>query len=272
MEETITESGFDMKRTIDWYTKHQDTLLASLPHDTDKKFLFPCENTEFLQLKPPFLSALVNCFPPNIRKLFKINKVIGCPKTWFHLDATGENPVLTTNIEEILSPTAIVPASYDTIEEGSLEGSIKLYEIDESACSAEITKIILAEAFVHELAHNLFDNIFSKEIKLKLIGGRIVSGMDFLLEFAGLVEKLAPITHYSSSYRDANNKFVKDLQNSHKTAISEEFAESITALLLGFAFCNDDDRGLNPFADRLEIRDTLRNLLTAEVEGIGDSH
>ena len=101
---------------------------------------------------------------------------------------------------------------------------------------------------------------------MKFPDGRLVNGLEAMLQFAELAEQHPPISHYASTYRGKNNKFESDNPNYNvNTAISEEICEAIAAHFLGFAYSGDNARRKNPFADRPEVRKFVRDFLNAEL-------
>ncbi len=259
-------SGLDMKQTLAWY-KNSGIELPPLPSDED----FPCpiENEESVELSSQELGALFSLFPENARKRSILRKVVGQPTTWFHKDSTPEKPTPTTEPTEALSPTAIVPSFIDYSPWGELKvptADVWLYKLPDNI-PENVKKIILAEGFIHEIGHSITTPaIYGKDYKLKFPDGRIVDGMDAILEFAELAEKHPPISHYASTYRGPENKFESDKPDyDAMTAINEEISETVAAHLLGFSYCGFDARGKDPFADRPEIKKFIDSFLNAEL-------
>jgi len=76
-------------------------------------FIHSIENQNLIGLSSTEIAGLFYLFPENARNRSILRKVIGQPPSWFHRDSTREKPIPTTNQEEALSPTAIVPACID---------------------------------------------------------------------------------------------------------------------------------------------------------------
>ena len=260
-------SGLDMGQTIEWYKSSG----IRLPSTTlDKSLPRPIENQDFIELSDRELCGLLYLFPENSRMRSILRKIVGQPATWFHRDSTGEKPVPTTNQEEALSPTAIVPSYTDYTPWDELKvptADIWLYKIQENAAPKDVRRIILSEGFIHEIGHSIVQPaLYVDEYILRFPDGRLVNGLEAILKFAELSEQHPPISHYASAYRGKNNKFESDKPNYNiNTAISEELCEAIAAYFLGFAYCGGDSRGKNPFADRPEIRNFVRDFLDAEL-------
>lgn len=257
-------SGFDMERTIDWYIRSGVSLPDLL---YNKPFNFQIENDSNVLLSREELGGLLHLFHQNARARSILRKVVGKPATWFHKDSTGKNPKPTTNPEDALSPTAIIPSyiDYDTwVKTKVPSADIHLYALPENI-QPQVRRIIAAEGFVHEVAHSIFQPaLYSENYKLLLPDERIVDGFDAMLQFAKLAEHHPPISHYASTYREPDNKFPSESQKMN-TAISEEMAETVAAYILGFAFCGDDNKGKNPFRDRPQIHDLVGKLLRAQL-------
>jgi len=264
--EQYKTSGLDMKETLEWYGSSGIEML-SMP---EMDFSHPVENKELIELSEREMGGLFALFPENARKRSILRKVVGQSPTWFHRDSTSEQPKPTTNEAEAMSPTAIVPSYIDYIPWGELKvptADIWLYKIPQNAASEKVRRLVLAEGFVHEIGHSIVQPaLYIGDHSLKFPDGKIVNGLEAMLHFAELAEQHPPISHYASTYRGPNNKFESDNPNYNaKTAISEEMCETIATYLLGFAFCGDNSRGKNPFSDRPEVRDFVRDFLNAEL-------
>lgn len=241
-------NSLDMKNTIAFYESHPELMAPDVPGER-------ANISEFLKL-----------LPEAARERTIAKKVIFTEPFWFHRDSTIDNMIETSNKCEAISPTAIVPSkiSYDswTIT-GVPSADIIIRAIEPDAASDRARKIIWAEGLVHELAHSISQTAAPVEgYQLALPNGRVAYGDDLFLEFANLAENHAPISHYSSFLRDKDNKF-NGAQAAR--AISEELAETIAAYQLGFAFCGDGSRSLNPFNDRPEVKEFISNFLNARL-------
>jgi len=258
-------SGLDMKETIEWY-KRSGIELPEVSGD----FPFPVENQDLIGLSKKELGGLFSLFPKNARDRSILRKVVGQPATWFHKDSTSEQPIPTTNQDEALSPTATIPSYIDYTPWSELKtptADIWLYQIPEDATPEDVRKIILSEGFVHEIGHSIVQPaLYVGDHTLKFPDGKLVNGLEALLQFAELAEGHPPISRYASTYRGAGNKFESDNPDYNaKTAISEEMCETIAAYLLKFAYCGNDARGRNPFEDRPEVEKFVRDFLEAEL-------
>jgi hypothetical protein len=259
-------SGLDMRETLDWY-KNSGVEMPPIPK---MDFSCPVENKELIELSEREMGALFTLFPENARRRSILRKVVGKSPTWFHRDSTSEQPKPTTNEAEAMSSTAIVPSYIDYTPWGELKvptADIWLYKIPQNAAPEKVRRLVLAEGFVHEIGHSIVQpTLYVSDHSLKFPDGKIVNGLEAMLRFAKLAEQHPPISHYASTYRGPNNKFESDNPNYNaKTAISEEMCETIAAHFLGFAYCGDNSRGKNPFSDRPEVRDFVRDFLNAEL-------
>jgi hypothetical protein len=257
--------GLDMKETLEWY----ETSGVELPQ-VSADLPYPVENQNLIELSDRELGGLLSLFPKNAHDRSILRKIVGQHATWFHKDSTSEQPIPTTNQDEALSPTAIVPSYIDYTPWGELKtptADIWLYQIPQNEVPENVRKIILSEGFVHEVGHSIVQPaLYIDDYTLKFPDEKLVNGLEAILHFAELAEQHLPISHYSSTYRGPNNKFESDKPNYNvQTAISEEMCEAIAAYLLGFAYCGDDSRGKNPFADRPEVKNFIRDFLNAEL-------
>lgn len=262
------QSGFDLGVTIDWYEKNMDQILNNLPEQAKKPIKIPIENGGLVELSSEELEALWLLFPEAARDRSIVRSVKGQPMTWFHKDSTSIQPIPTTESEQALSSTAIIPSYVDYTRwrtEGQPAADIWLYKLPENV-SPKVKKVISSEGFIHEVAHTIISPIlYSQEYKLQLPNGQVVDAFDYLMQFANMAESKQPISHYASTYRTSENKFVGG--DNPKRAIDEELAETVTAHLLHFAFCHNDARGLDPMADRPEIKQWVKDFLNARKVG-----
>ncbi|MFA6529096.1 MAG: hypothetical protein WCT46_06190 [Candidatus Gracilibacteria bacterium] len=197
---------------------------------------------------------------------------------WFEKESTPTTPRVTNNPSEALSETAIIPSYTDygspSIEAGKLAADIHLYAIH-SAGDSRIAKIITVQGLVHEIAHCVSAQIiWGDDCNLAfkdgtLMDGTLMDGMSFIAKFCELTENLPSMSHYSGFYRNADGSYPggSNAQEVQKLLIaaSEELAESITAYLLGFTYCEDNpERCLDPFKDRPMVRDLVAKFLEAE--------
>jgi len=264
--EQYKTSGLDMRETLEWY-KSSGIEMPKIP---EMDFFHSVENQELIELSEREMGGLFALFPENARKRSILRKVVGQSPTWFHRDSTSEQPKPTTKEAEAMSPTAIVPSYIDYTPWGELKvptADIWLYQIPQNASPENVRKLVLSEGFVHEVGHSIVQPaLYIEEHTLKFPNGKIINGLEAMLHFAELAEQHSPISHYASTYRGPNNKFESDKSNYNvKTAISEEMCETIAAHLLGFAYCGNDSRGKNPFTDRPEVKDFVRDFLNAEL-------
>ncbi len=269
-------SGLDMRETLEWY-KNSGVVLPAIA--TNKNLPSPTENQDLIGLSNRELAGLFYLFPENARNRSILRKVVGQPTTWFHRDSTSEQPIPTTNREDAISPTSIVPSSIDYRPWRELKvptADIWLYQMPKDAVSEDVSRIVLSEGFIHEVGHSIVQPaLYIEAHTLKFLDGRLVNGLEAMLHFAELAEQHPPISHYASTYRGKNNKFESDNPNYNvesdnpnynvNTAISEEMCEAIAAHFLGFAYSGDNARCRNPFADRPEVRLFVIDFLNAEL-------
>ncbi len=263
-EYTAPESGLDMKKTIEWYEANKEELVRRLPDTINTgKLVHPLENREYIELTDEEVASVLDLFPEVVRRRSIVNYIVGQPQTWFK---QGEGQVATTNKDEAISKTAIIPSYFDPSKwtKDNPAADVWLYAISDEACSPEVKKIILSEGLAHEFAHGLIATALYTEQKLKLPSGEKVDAFMYIMDnFANAVEdKHTPISHYSSFFED---KFKSDNPQEVKTAVNEELAESIAAYLLNFVYCDDPDRRMDPFRDRPEVKKLVDDFLNAEL-------
>jgi len=257
--------GLDMGPTIAWYEQNRAFCIDGIPKPDVTPFPFKIKNSENIHLSEWELSALFQKFPEESRFRIRqlLDEIVGKPSAWFKENPlTAKADPTTTDKLQAISPAAIIP-SYTDYAKWTKENpaaDIVLYKIDESACSHDVRKIIHAEGFVHELAHVLLAPAqYVGDCRIEMPDRRVLSGDECIEEFANLAEKHPPISSYSSNYREGH-KFAGNLS----TSISEEFAETVAAMLLGFSFCGDDSRSKAPLKDRADVDAWVYNLLNAK--------
>ena len=266
-------AGLDMAPTIRWYELNGQLFFSKLTElfqNPKKQLPYQLVNSNMLPLSQDEIAALIGLFPQNAIDRSILESIVGQSETWFHRDSRQEQPIPTNDISLALSPTASIPSYTDYAKwtEEKPSADVVLYRIDGSAASGNVRKIISVQGFLHEFGgHTIIAPAFNiPEYSLRLPNGRIVKGFNYLIEFAKMAEKHAPISHYASAYRGKNNKFESDSPSYNPLiAISEELSEVIAAHILGFAFCGEDLRGKNPFADRPEIKEFAENFLNAKL-------
>ncbi len=267
-------SGLDMAPTIKWYNANAaefTSRLDGLLKNTRRMLPYNIRDAGKIPINIAEINALINLFPDTAIQRSVLETIIGQPETWFHKVSVDEQPRATTNSNDALSRTAIIPSYTDpskwTRDKPSVD--IWLYGLSDKACSPQVRRLILAEGFLHEFGgHSLvMPATYVDGYKLKLPGGKIVDGRDYLIEFGQLAEQRKPISHYSSAYRNPDNTFKIDPKspNVQLTSVSEELCESIAAHILGFSFTGNDETGKNPFTHRPEIKKFVQDFLNASL-------
>ena len=259
-------SGFDMGKTIEWYTQSE----VKLPETSvESKIPYQIINPGRIELTGRELSGLYDLFPSQARERMIVSQIIGQRSSWFRKDSTTTQPIPTNNLEEALSPTAIIPSYIDYSEwraSGKPTANIWIYEIMKELAPHNIRKIIAGEGFLHELGHAIVQPAaYINDYKLKLPSGKEVFGLDCLMDLANIAEQAPPISHYASLYRGPTGHFDSPEEGYNLlTSISEEIVETIAALLIGFAYSGDDSISKNPFAHREEMKRATTDFLHAE--------
>lgn len=261
-------AGFDMEATLAWYRANYDKLLKLLPKPrTNGKRDFSLAGREHIQLELGMIKALIDLFPAAARQRSILTRIVGQPAAWFKKGMTSVKPEITNDLDEALSLTAIVPAKTDYAgwKPGNPVCEIWLYGISDLVCPSEVQEIVLAQSLVHEFAHSIITPVlYLLDYNLQ-IGETLRNGQDVILQFAELAERLPPISHYASAYREKNNAFkTVGPEKDPGMAINEELAETIAAYLLDLVFCADKKRRMNPLVDRPQIKEFVKDFLAAE--------
>lgn len=277
-----TQSSLDMAPTLQWYEENYHILFDKIPHPDHlpqnyRTFsFFPLRGVKYLQPSRECLLAWWWVFPHRAKERSVLRQIVGKPAAWFHRDSLVSEigPIQTENPKEILSPTAIIPSFCDYSrwqKTGTPTCDIYLYNIHSLTCPLSVQHIVHAEGFVHEAAHSIIaPALYNNGDYLlclpdgKTINGTVV-GNDWLKNvFGAAAEKHTPISHYAGAYRNRDGTFKTNDDGSIATAVSEEMAESIAAFLLGFVFCHEKRRRLDPFRDRPEVWQMVSDFLHAE--------
>ncbi|MGV8152252.1 MAG: hypothetical protein ACP5OG_04155 [Candidatus Nanoarchaeia archaeon] len=264
------ENRLDMTETIKWYTKNKERLLNRILINSPNQSLnYPIIRSVDLELSDNEIYNLINLFPKSAQERSVLENILLKPSLWFHKNSIKERLEATNNITEAISANAIIPsyANNDKWRKTKIPSiDIELYQIPSlQVTDRDVRKIILSQGLIHEFAHTIISPAgYLKDYNLTLPSGKIIEGTNFINLFAETAEKIKPISHYASAYRVQDNKFKNSSQIRIDTSISEELAETITADLLGFAY-SGDERSLNPFWDRPEIKDLIHDFLNAKL-------
>ena len=257
-------SGLDMAPTIEWYSTNILELSTRLPRPIDEPSLFKLQDLFYSSLSITRVNALVNLFPEAAlaRSRLKSGAIIGKPTLYFGKDSLPGHQTTTSDRNEALSPTAIIPAFTDNGRWAELSSDVVLFAIPNEV-DPYVREVIHAEALIHEIAHTFISQaLYDPEYELRLPNGHVVNGRNFLIyEFGAKEEKYPPISHYASFFRKEGEEFAGE---EIYTQIDEELAEVITAWLLGFAFSDRPEARLDPFADRPDVAEIVDAFLNAE--------
>lgn len=262
---SLPTSGLDMAPTIAWYTANRDLLTSKIPMAVETHMPFKASGSERFALTPDEVSGIILRFPSQAIGRSRLNNegsIVGKPTLYFSKGATPDNIITTSDESDALSPTAIIPSYIDNTrwrQTGTPSSDIWLFQLPETV-DPVVRRIIHAEGLAHEFAHSFATQaLYTENYRLKLPSGETVDGFEYLLTFAQTAEKYSPMSHYSSFYRKDGEEFKNNV------AIEEELVETIAAHLLGFVFCADEKRRLDPLVDRPDIKDMIESFLGAEV-------
>jgi hypothetical protein len=264
-EEQEALKGLDMAPTLDFYKK-RDIQFPEI-----QKQGLPAHvallNPENLELTEEELGGLLALFPKNARARSILSEIECLPSLWFHESSTGEHIEVTTEPQNAISDTAIVPSKieYQNWAEATKTGSIKLFRIPETAASTNVRRLVTAQGFIHEIAHSIAAVTTYGDETLRMPNGKTVQGFNEIIKFSELTKNLPPISHYSSTYRNTEGKYEHPNAANTLLAINEELAETIAAYIVGFSYCEDPKKQLDPFIDRPQVREFIENFLNAEL-------
>jgi len=260
-------SPLDMKPTIDWYAENSIELqrkMAAVPR-LAKNYSKPVFTKEAIGLSKDYIRRVLRSFPQEALDRSILEKILLKPALWFDKGSEEkQNP--TPNINEALSPTALIPSytSYKGWTPEKPTATVELYQIPiQIAGGRDIARIVLTEGLIHELGHTIIAPAQFTDGELILPNGEIITHEKTIGRFADLAEKQEPISHYASGFRNPDKTFIDTKDKPLTTSISEELAESIAAYFLGFAYSDDKQRRLNPFVDRPEIKQFVHDFLHA---------
>ncbi len=222
------------------------------------------EAPEFAQDPREFFYTLIARLPGAAVTRSTLKKIEFFKPHWFCRDT--EVPTATDEVSKAISPTAIIPSKtdYSDWQKHRPASNIWMYQI--KGLDEDVRTIVHAQAFIHELVHTLTAPAIYADHRLRLPNNIVVSSLEFMTEFAKEAQKLPPITHYSSGYRNPDGSFKNNGPQGYQIAISEEMCESAAAQLLGFAFTLNPQTRFEPLSDRLELRKQVYQFLNARRE------
>lgn len=276
--------GFDLAPAAVWHRKNDGEIMPAISQSTSPQLgdLESKLNTNVRMLEEQFskkdVSLALGFFPTNAYSVFlnRPMKIIGKSTLWFNLQSSIDNPETTKNINEAISPTALITSQYaNTIEKGVTTGhEINLHWLPEEFCSRKTARSITIQGLVRELAR-----AYLMELSMNSL---FPNGENAIIEFGKYIEKqhLPPISHYSATYWRNNRLLLNKILDGESAAKNQvplhvEMAETIAAYLLGFSFCEPFETGvfsqigrkglsLQPLADRPQIKEYIRDLLHAK--------
>lgn len=271
-----------MAPTLRWYEENYDILFYKIP-DPDhlpanyRTFsFFPLRGVKYLQPSRYDFLAWWWRFPHQARERSVLRQIVGKPAAWFHRSSlvSEVGPIKTENPKEILSPTAIIPSYCDYSrwqKTNTPTCDIHLFDIHSLSCSHTVRRVIYVEGFIHEAAHSIVAPALYNDgdylLHLpdgKTINGTVVGNDWITTVFGTAAEKHTPISHYAGTYRNRDGTFKRNSDGNIAIAVSEEMAECIAAFLLGFVFCHEKRRRLDPFRDRPEVWQMVSDFLHAK--------
>lgn len=260
-----TTDGFNLGPVLNWLEANKQKVAKKLcwlehPEGGDYRL---AHSPEHLQLTSKEIGDTILRFPLAARKRSVLSRILGMPPTWFAAGTIPEDIHVTTDRNQAMSPTAIVPGKTDTIvwDGTSKEQEIKLYEIP--GVPLVIAKYMLVHTLMHEFAHTLLNPICynNDPYVLEVQGATGYEGFALLMMFAEEASSHPAISHYSAAYRP-----IPDPDDKRFIArAGEELCESVAAYLMGFIYCDDEVRCWDPFADRPVVKLYVEHFLNGEL-------
>lgn len=262
-----TSSGYEMKDTLSWYASQKNFSI-------ENQGMWECpkvENTICAQLSSNQMADILSLFPKNARERSILNKIIWGKSKWFDKSTLGTGIAFPTIYpSSAISTTAIIPGFTDYFLDDAkkLRANIELYQLDDGM-QPRIRRTVHTEALAHEFAHTIIAPALYGKQKLRLPNGEIVDGHDFVMDLGRKAEAHIPISHYAEAYRDftaSEGLPFRIIDGDKKTAISEELAETISAIVLPFVLHNPQnlDRKESHLGNRREIVSGLEVFLNAQ--------
>ncbi|MFA6991937.1 MAG: hypothetical protein WC269_01490 [Candidatus Gracilibacteria bacterium] len=267
-------SGLDLAPAMKWYGQNEEILTEMLAKTRMCGGNMPViENGQHLQMQRLLGEMLIMSFPREAQERAIPGTIKVCPSKWFNKDSTSKDPKATDNIDEAISPTAIIPSYVDYSSETGKPwvSNIELYKIPDSVNPA-VAQIVQAQGLVHEYAHTVADAFLYGHRNLLFKDEREFNSVGFIDEFIRLTETISPMSSYSGSYRNRDWKYPeviegdKDSRKAFFMALREELAECIAAHILGFVYTEDEDRRMDPFKGREELKAFIDEFLNAKLK------
>jgi hypothetical protein len=135
--------------------------------------------------------------------------------------------------------------------------------------SPDLERIVYIQKLYKEIAKTIiYPAQRDNPIIITPRGSRVMS-QELIQEFKSLAEKHEPISLYSSYFRENSGHFINSEDLPLNNSIAEEFAETIAAYFLGFAFKKDKEfESMNPFQheDSLKIKKLTKDFLMAKLD------
>jgi len=269
--------GLDLGPAIEWYGENVDVLTEMItkirPHAGQLPRITKAED---LQTQKGLLEMHMLAFPRAAQERRIKGSITVKPPLWFHKDSTKGKPVTTSNPNEAICETAIVPShvSYGRDDQGKTRSHVELYQIP-AHVNPHVSQIIQTQGMVHEYAHTIADAFIYGKTDLKFPNGKVYKTEAFIAEFLELTRLISPMSEYSGYYRKEDGEYPDyfseddDERAAFYFALREELAECIAAYMLGFVYTEDVNRRFDPFKNRPKLKELIKGFLEAEKDNIG---
>ena len=265
------KNSFDLSPAINWYHENQEKLLVQIT-----KHVLPChipfeysENmgSGKMYLTQSEIKSLIGLFPrPAIGRSVLGRIEVDAP-AWYGPTPesrkffSGELKT-TYKQTEAVSPISIVLSdiySYPGLSWCDYKIAIKLHSLRCQTVIPAVGKIIQAYSIVRGVARSIVGPELSPGHHIRLINDEVVDSAVYLWKIPELANGLPSISFRSADFMDEKNKLLDTTQAIHEVAV-----ETITAMLLGFAY-QPNGEGLNPTQNHHELAKYMFQYLYAVI-------
>lgn len=267
MTTTDPLAGFDLGPVLNWLEENQSNIAPRMSwlEQESGRITILFEDVDRLQLSKTEIATVLNRFPAITNWRTTLQQISGKVPTWFKIGTTADKPLVTEDVEQALSPTAIVPGYTRVLAwtESQKAQEIQLFTIP--GVKLVIAKWMATHTLIHEFTHTLIAPLwYNSQYPCLQIPGQesSVNTVVLMEKFAATASRYPAISHYAAAYRPLptssdDPKFIY--------RVGEELCESVVAYILGYIYCEDPERCFDPFKDRPEVRRLVEDFLSAKV-------
>ena len=254
---------FDLGPEIIWTGENLDLLKDFAAKITAQPLAnsYGFAGLNLLPLSKEELLGLISLFPTVARDRSFLRNITASPAIWVS-SGTGASDITTTkDITNALSPTYLLPG-YTASPIWSVDdhqNEIILFDL--AGVDKAVARIILAKSLIHEFAHTIVNQLWYVQGYALMISGQRQAGRDILTRFATLAREHTAISYYAEAYAPLPTF----LDSANIMMVIEELCECIAAYIMGYSYCADYQRCLDPFGDRPEILAFVIDFLNATI-------